>query len=418
MLERKRSYEIMAKERERQTRKDNKGRILRKGEGQNKDGRYYYVYTDISGKRRRIYGTNLIELREAEQTIKKDIADGIDVAAAHRTLNEQFELYLNTKDIRQSSQAHYRELWNRCVKDDIGKRKVTDIKKVDLQMFYKKLADKGYADSTIRQYGISMIMPVMEMALDNDIIRKNPARGCMKEYNTKNKKKESLTAAEQQAFIEYVRQSRRYNVYLPLFTVMFSTACRRGEIIGLTWNDINFKNKTISINHQLLYKNYGEGFNFYYSEPKTEAGHRIIPMTPNCYKALIKQREQQLVLGIDKSIEVAGLNNFVFTTLSGTPYAPSNINNLLKAIVTQYNEHEMVQAKAQKRVPKLLPPISCHSFRHTGCTRLAEAHMDIKTLQEYMGHSDIKVTMNVYNHVDNERMTKEVIKAASQSDVI
>ena len=61
----------MAKERKRQTRRDQKGRILRKGEGQNKDGRYYYVYTDASGKRRRIYGADLVELREAEQVIKK-----------------------------------------------------------------------------------------------------------------------------------------------------------------------------------------------------------------------------------------------------------------------------------------------------------------------------------------------------------
>lgn len=408
----------MAKERERQTRRDHKGRILRKGEGQNKDGRYYYVYTDVLGKRRRIYAADLVELREAEQAIKKDIADGIDVGAADRTLNEQFELYLSTKDIRPSSYANYRELWDRCVKDDIGKRKVTDIKKVDLQVFYKKLADKGYSDSTIRQYGNCMIKPAFEMALDNDVIRKNPANGCMKEYNGKKKTKEALTVAEQQSLIEFVQKSKHYNIYLPLFTVMFSTACRRGEIIGLTWNDIDLKNRVISINHQLLYKNYGDGFKFHYSEPKTETGRRVIPITPNCYKALIKQREQQLVLGIDKSIEVAGIRNFVFTTMNGTPYTPANINNLLRAIVKQYNKQETILAKEQKREPAPLPPISCHSFRHTGCTRLAEAHIDIKTLQEFMGHSDIKVTMNVYNHVDSERMTKEVIGAAGKSDVI
>ena len=333
-------------------------------------------------------------------------------------MNEQFELYLSTKDLRQSSLAHYRELWNRCVKDDIGKSKVTAIKKADLQLFYKKLAEKGYADNTIRQYEISMIMPTLEMALDNDVICKNPAKGCMKAYNSKIKGKEALTVAEQQAFIEFVRKSERYNVYYPLFTVMFSTACRRGEIIGLTWNDIDFQNRMISINHQLIYKNYGDGFQFHYAEPKTESRRWIIPMTPNCYKALVRQRELQLILGIDKSLEIAGLNGFVFTTLSSTPYAPSNLNNLLRSIVSQYNKSETMQAKEQKRDPVLLPIISCHSFRHTGCTRLAKAHIDIKTLQEFMGHSDIKVTMNVYNHVDNERMTKEVMNAAAKSEVI
>lgn len=408
----------MAKERERQTRRDNKGRILRKGEGQNKDGRYYYVYTDRVGKRRRIYGTDLAELREAEQQIKKDISDGIDIAAADRTLNEQFELYLSTKDIRQSSKAHYIDLWNRCVKNDIGNSKVTDIKKADLQVFYKKLADKGYADSTIRQYDSCMIMPLFEMALDNDIIRKNPAKGCMKEYNGKKHTKEALTLTQQQALLEFAKESKRFSIYFPLFTVMFSTACRRGEIMGLTWDDVNFRDRTISINHQLIYKNFGDGFKFHYSEPKTEAGRRIIPMTSKCYHALMKQKEQQLILGVDKSIEVAGLCNFVFTSLRGTPFMPANLNNLLKALVEQYNEYETERAKKQKRDPVLLPDISCHSFRHTGCTRLAEAHIDIKTLQEFMGHSDIKVTMNVYNHVDNERMAKEVMSAAERSGVI
>lgn len=408
----------MVKERQRTTRKDNRGRIFKKGEGQDKDGRYYYVYTDASGKRKRIYNTDLISLRENEQRIQKDLEDGIDISAANRTLNEQFDLYLSTKDIRQSSLAHYREYWNRCVKNDIGKRRVTDIKKADLQVFYKKLSDKGYADSTIRQFGVSMIMPTLEMALENDIIRKNPAKGCMKEYNGKVKTREALTVAEQQALMNFIEKSECYKIYLPLFTVMFSTACRRGEIIGLTWNDVDLKNKTISINHQLLYKDYGDGFKFHYSEPKTETGNRIIPMTPKCYKALIKQREQQFVLGIARDIEIEGLSNFVFTTLKGTPYIPANINNLLKKIVTQYNQNETMCAKREKREPRLLPHITCHSFRHTGCTRLAEGHIDIKTLQEFMGHSDIKVTMNVYNHVDNERMAKEVIQAVSNSNVM
>lgn len=407
----------MVKERQRTTRKDKRGRILKKGEGQDKNGRYYYVYTDTSGKRKRIYDMDLASLRETERLIQKNLEDGIDMRASNRTLNEQFDLYLSTKDIRQSSLSHYLERW-KIVKDDIGKKKVTDIKKADLQLFYRKLKKEGYADSTIRQIGNSMITPALEMAFENDVIRKNPAKGCMKEYNSKVKTKEALTVEEQKAFIDFIRNTEQYNRYLPMFMVLFSTACRRSEIVGLTWDDVDLKNKTISINHQLLYKNFGDGFKFHYAEPKTDAGMRVIPMTPNCYKALIRQRELQLMLGIPRDVETAGLCDFVFATLKGTPFTPSSVNNLLKAIIDKYNQQETIRAKEEKRRKILLPHISWHTFRHTGCTRLAEGHIDIKSLQQFMGHSDIRVTMNVYNHVDKERIAQEVIQAAANSEVI
>ncbi len=240
----------------------------------------------------------------------------------------------------------------------------------------------------------------------------------MKEYNSKVKTKEALTVEEQKTFIDFIRNTEQYNRYLPMFMVLFSTACRRSEIVGLTWDDVDLKNKTISINHQLLYKNFGDGFKFHYAEPKTDAGMRVIPMTPNCYKALIRQRELQLMLGIPRDVETAGLCDFVFATLKGTPFTPSSVNNLLKAIIDKYNQQEAIRAKEEKRRKILLPHISWHTFRHTGCTRLAEGHIDIKSLQQFMGHSDIRVTMNVYNHVDKERIAQEVIQAAANSEVI
>ncbi|MBO5144883.1 MAG: site-specific integrase [Lachnospiraceae bacterium] len=408
----------MAKERERQTRKDQKGRILKKGEGQDKNGRYYYVYVDASGKRKRIYNMDLIELRETEQAIQRDIKDGIDINTAKRTLNEQFAIYLATKEIRNTTKADYMSLWNRCVKDDIGKRKLINIKKSDLQIFFKKLSDKGYSNNTIKMYCNNLIHPTLELALDDDIIRKNPAKGCMKEYNSGSKTKDALTVAEQQSFLEYVENSKTFDIYYPLFTVMFSTACRCGEIIGLTWNDIDFKSGYISINHQLVYKNCGGGCKFYCAEPKTESGKREIPITKKCCKALIRQKEIQMSLGIDHHKQTAGLSNFVFTTSNSTPYMPTSINNLLKNIVNQYNRKEEESAKKEKRCAHLLPHISCHSFRHTGCTRLAENNIDPKTLQEFMGHADISVTMNVYNHVDKDRMKRELEKAELKSGII
>lgn len=408
----------MARERNRTARRDKRGRILRKGEGQNKDGRYYYVFTDNLGKRRRIYDTDLARLREAEGRINGDLSDGIDISAEGMTFNELFEMYMMTKDLKPSTRAQYIARWNKCVKNTIGNQKVSEIKKFNLQIFYKSLSDKGYADSTIRQIGNILIKPVIDMAVDNDIIRKNPGRGCMKEYNEKSKTKEALTIEQQTAFMDFVRGDKRYNIYEPLFTVMFSTALRQGEIFGLTWEDVDLKRGAISINHQLIYMNFGDGCRFHIQTPKTAAGCRTIPITPNCHNALIAQRKAQLSLGIQNNVEIDGRRGFVFTTTTGKPYTGGGMSAILAKIVSQYNLKETARAKREKRDPELMPRISCHTFRHTGCTRLAECHIDIKTLQEFMGHSDINVTMNVYNHVDAKRMTEEIMRVARLSNVI
>lgn len=85
-------------------------------------------------------------------------------------------------------------------------------------------------------------------------------------------------------------------------------------------------------------------------------------------------------------------------------------NYILYGIVRRYNDKETQQAKKEKRKPVLLPNISNHILRHTGCTRMAESGMDVKVLQVIMGHSDAAVTLKVYDHVDKERMKKEIQK--------
>lgn len=124
------------------------------------------------------------------------------------------------------------------------------------------------------------------------------------------------------------------------------------------------------------------------------------------------------MLGIDHDLEVCGIKNFVFTTTRSTPYAPQVINTFLRNIVNAYNKAERKQAAAEKRECKLLPHISSHTLRHTACTRLAESNIDVKVLQQFMGHSDIRITMNVYNHVDNVRMRTEIEKAEKNSMAI
>ena len=109
-------------------------------------------------------------------------------------------------------------------------------------------------------------------------------------------------------------------------------------------------------------------------------------MTNDVYDALHEQKKLQLALGIFCNDEVCGLKGFVFTNRNANPIMSGNVNDILKRLVNKYNKIESRRAEEEKREPKLLPHISAHTLRHTGCTRMAECGIDIKTLQYIMGH--------------------------------
>lgn len=383
-------------------RKDNKGRVLEKGETQRKDGRYVYQYMDIDGNRKSVYASNLSDLRKKEKQIRRDFEDNINVVNAKMTLNELFDQYMELKtQIANSTRQNYINLWNGRIRDEwLGNRKICDIKKSDILRFYDSLY-KELKYSTLKTFN-GILSPCLEFAVNDDVIRKNPCKGCMKEFANDAEERIALTETQQREFLKFVQESKVYSVYYPMFSFMIGTAVRCGEAIGLTWNDVDFKNREISINHQLIYKKINGKYEFYADKPKTESGIRVIPMTREVYKALLEQRELQVSRGRRTNVEIDGYKDFVFSTKNRSPIMPSAVNNILLNIVNKYN------LKKENTIE--LPHISAHNLRHTGCTRMAEAGMDLKVLQYVMGHSEANVTMKVYNHVLDERKRKEMDK--------
>ena len=397
----------MKKERERQQRKDQKGRILKKGEGQDKNGRYYYNYFDNTGKRKRIYNLDLIELREQEQEIQKALENCINISETSRTLNEQFEKYMNTRKLKETTKTNYRYQWNKYLKNGIGTKKIKDIKKSDLQLFFSELSKAGKSDKTIINYK-NLLSPLFSMALDDEIIYKNPLVNTTKEYNQKSKEKIILSLEQQERLLLYIQNDKKNYIYYPLFVFMLETACRIGEIRGLTWDNIDLKNRAISIIQQIQTIKDNDKCKAVCITPKSDTSIRIIPITNECYKALKKQKELQFSLGIRHDIKSAGVNNFVFTIKNGKPITSNQFCYIIKNIIEKYNITETIQAKEEKRKPILIPYISAHNLRHTACTRLAEKGIDIKVLQVFMGHSSIKMTMDIYNHANKDRIMEEM----------
>lgn len=394
-------------------RTDNKGRILRTGEMQRtEDSRYLYRYTDLSGKKRTVYAVTLVELREKEKQIERDLQDGIDSSKGDMTLNQLFQIYMETKsDLRESTRYNYLAVWKNAIEDTVlGNMKITQIKQLHIRKFYSELVERGLAANTIKLYH-NLINPALELAVDSDIIRKNPAKDCKKGIGGTKKERESMTISEQERMLDFIKNSSKYSVYYPMIVFALSTGLRVGELTGLRWADVDMKENVVHIRQQLIYKNLGDGCKFHIQDLKTDAGRRDIPLTASARKSLIRQKEVDLLLGkVMKQQEVEGVSDFIFTNTLGKPYATNAMNFVLDNIVKAYNKLEDVQAGREHREPEPLPHVSAHILRHTACTRMAESGLEPKVLQYIMGHANVSVTLDVYTHLDftmiQEKMEK------------
>lgn len=396
-------------------RKDGKGRILRDGESQRADGRYRYQYMDSRGKRHEVYSWKLVEtdktppgkrddtsLREKIKHISRDIEDGIKTAADNKiTLNEMFDLYMAGKyELKQSTRTNYLYMYKNYVSEEIGKKKIASIKYSDVKVFYNSLIrERGFKPNSMEIIN-TILHPVFTLAVRDGYIRNNPTDGVMAEikkgHNWEKPKRHALTEQEQAAFIDYMANSDIYRHWLPLFTVFLGTGCRVGEIIGLRWQDCDFENRIISINHNLIYRQQENGkCEMHITTPKTSAGCRTIPMLDEVRRALLQERRQQMQQGYNETV-IDGYSGFVFTNRKGYVHNPQTINRAIQRIYTAYNNQEKERARREHRKPILIRHFSIHNLRHTFCTRFCENETNIKIIQEIMGHSDISTTMNIY----------------------
>ncbi len=405
-------------------RKDNKGRVLRKGECQRKDNSYLYAYTDPFGRRRYIYAQTLQELREREDALKKDQLDGLDTYAASRaTVNSVFDRYIAMKlNLRSSTQANYKYTYDKFVRETFGKRKIAEIKFSDVKFFYCYLmTEKGLSVASVDNVH-TLLHPTFQLAVRDDVIRKNPSDGVMAELKKSGKKKKrmrhGLTAEQQKAFIEYVRKDEVFKHWAPLFTVLFGTGCRVGEAIGIRWQDIDFEKRLLTIDHQLTYYPRGDKRRqcFRVETPKTEAGIRDIPMMDAVVSAFREEMEIQQATGFNKTV-IDGMSGFVFQSSEGGLQHPGNINKAIRRIVTRHNEQELIEAQETGRNPVIIPPFSCHITRHTFCTRLCEQETNVKVIQSIMGHSSIETTMDIYADTSTRKNTEAIENLARKLDL-
>lgn len=403
-------------------RKDNKGRNLRPGELQRKDGKYEYRYTDATGERRSIYSWKPVDtdkvpsgkrcfesLRSMEKQIKQDLEDGINTHEARKiTLDQLFEKYMSIRsELKLTTKIHYKQMYESYIHSKLGQRIITSIKYSDVKTLYLFLLNEKKMSPSSLRIVHNILHPVFTLAVRDGYIKINPTDGVIsemsKKYSLKCKKRHALTESQQSAFITFIANSKTYKHWLPVFTVLLGTGCRVGELIGLRWDDCDFDNDMITIRINMTYKaQENDKSEFHVSTPKTEAGTRVIPMMQEVKSALLQERENQNRRGI-VSNTIDGYSRFVFCNKNGNPLIPNNINKAINRICNAYNSQEIEIAQKECREPELLPHFSVHTLRHTFCTRFCEHETNLKVIQEIMGHSSISVTMDVYNEATKEQ---------------
>lgn len=383
-------------------RKDSQGRVLKTGEYEKPNGTYEYRFTDRNKKRISIYAKTLEELRRKEDDVAAMRRDGVEYGAGDITVIELIERYIALKrGVRNNTMNGYKFVLSFMKKQPFGQQKIRNLRISDGKLFIISLYDQGYAYGTIACVR-GVLKPAFQMAYSEDVIRKNPFDFRLDVIPNNTQKRVALTPKQQKAFMDYIAQDEHYCRYLDEITVLLGTGMRVSEFCGLTMSDLDFENRKIRVDHQLVRTQKGQR---YVEKTKTESGCRFIPMSDevcrSLYNILANRKKPK------KEIMIDGYAGFILLDKNGNPKVAMHIEHTVRRIWQRYNEDNIIP----------LPKITPHVFRHTFCTNMANAGMDLKSLQYLMGHADASVTMNVYTHNSYEKAEESMSQILPFTDI-
>ena len=305
--------------------------------------------------------------------------------STNTTFKEAAELWLESykKTVKESSYSRTKIIFNKHIYPKFGNIKLSKINTAYCQKVVNDWSEKG----TSKQYPlfINYMNKVFKYAINIGLTSDNPTLNLIiPKPQIKTEKKLKLYTKEQlELFLNEVSQEQNpyfKNRDYTLFRLLAFSGCRIGEILALTWDNINFKTNEMTIK-----KTVARSDKYYISEtPKTKKSNRIIYLDEKTIKQLkfwkLEQRKYLFQLGFTKA-------NYLFTN-------DGNNFTINQAVAERYNIY---------RERAGLPYIGLHGFRHTHASMLYEAGADHKEVQERMGHANIKTTMDTYTHITNSK---------------
>ena len=374
--------------------KDLKGKELGVGIVQQANGLYVARFTDKHGRRQSKRFKKLQECRQwiADATY---IDEHTDIEnATDMLVDAWFEYWISVKKktVRPNTVRNYTERYERNIKAVIGKKLLTEVKPIHCQKIFSDMADDGYRTTTIYQTRIALYN-MLEFAKENDVIINNPCKKSVKsDMGKPSDKKEALTIETQKKFLEGATGQSYENQY----RFILQTGLRTGELVGLKWEDIDFENKTLTIQRSMEFR-YKVG-EWRVGPPKSKSGYRTIPLTDEAIRILKAQKEK------NRKIKVIPMewSEQVFLCRKGEPVKNSTYDTALFKICDKVG----------------IKRFSMHVLRHTFAIRCIEGGMMPKTLQKILGHSNIGITMNLYVHITEEEKLKEINLVAEALKVV
>ena len=391
--------------------KDLKGKELGKGLGQRKD-KYYYAKYSYHGKKGQQSFHTLVEAKNwrQEQLYLCRHPELRTATSPDMTVDAWFNRWL--KDVvgnrAPNTLRNYRERYEHNVQPFIGSMLLRDVKPMDCQMILNAM-ESDYAGSTIRQTYMTM-GTFFKSAKDNGFIDRHPMDGVR--YTKPVRAVDDihfLTVDEQKRFLEAAKGSHNYAQY----ALILETGLRTGEMIGLTWDAIDWEKSTLTVNKTLEFRYKQDEWRA--GPPKTESSYRTIPLTDTAYGIL---RE------IYDTREYRNESNGLSTVLTFMDRKTGQKRKLVMRDLVFINWRTGMPAKNSSYDTHLyklcddagIKRFCMHALRHTYATRAIESGMQPKVLQKLLGHASITTTMNRYVHVTDDSMKEGVAQFAKAQE--
>ena len=358
-------------------RSNGEGNIRKRKDGR-WEGRYTAGHDSETGKQifKNVLGKTQAEVKEK---LKKALEEAkkVDVTRTGKYtvetwMDEWFENVAKLK-VRPSSHQTYRGYIDHHIAPNIGNIPLEKLSTMDLQKLYRKLMNKGRVErieakdqpkglsaKTVRNIN-QVISSALDFAVAQKIIPENPCKAVALP-KVEHKEMQTIPAEHLQAFLQEAKATGVYEMYY----IELATGLRRGELLGLKWADIDWKNGIIKVRRSIARVN-GE---IVESPLKTKNSYRAVSISPQAVDILIEQKKKTT-------------DQYVFPSPNGGPISPDSVNNMLKRVLARAG----------------IPKVRFHDLRHTFATIALQNGVDIKTVSGMLGHFSAGFTLDTYAHV-------------------
>lgn len=356
-----------------------------------KDGRWCAAYYDEAYTRHYIYGRTRAEVKKKLKDKECNIASQVQDSKETVSLQEWILNYLNNykkNEIKETTFSSYMGVYHKHIENSkLGKMRLDKVSVECLQKYYSDKIKEGYNSKTVRSIE-TIINSALEMAVKTRLIQEN-----VNHYTTIPKKIRYEAATLTQEEVKRLLSDAKNDELYPIVITTIYTGMRKGEVMALKWENVDFKERRIYVRHSLCRvvdeevdsKGHRHA-RYMLMEPKTKKSVRMIPMLDEVYEALMEQKRRQEIEK-EKCKEVYQNQGLVFADCMGDFLPQRSFMDKYHDFLEKYNVRN----------------VRFHDLRHTFASLLIEEDVSMKVVQELLGHSTITTSMDIYTHISDKK---------------